>query len=239
MCDGKGRCRRHPIYNKVGERPKPSPTDREEDASRHHATNREQKQPIARNIITNWKSVQLGRSIKADCDKKVTSWAADSSGNQTQERQQIDNKAFMRNKDYKRRKKCSRFVGRTKRTERAPKQPSCRCRPREMRQIGRENRRQGHCPERQKGNIFRTIHQQRQPPFFQPHPTIAAGRTSTGRPIRHTPPYGRPRRSPMTFPQPARPAGRTTEDHPKKSTDNHHGSRTLATLPSKAFLPSD
>lgn len=151
MCDGKGRCRRHPIYNKVRERPKPSPTDREEDATRHHATNREQKQPIARNIITHWKSVQLGRSIKADCDKKVTSWAADSSGNQTQERQQIDNKAFMRNKDYKRRKRCSRFVGRTKRTERAPKQPSCRCRRREMRQIGRENRRQGHCPERQKG----------------------------------------------------------------------------------------
>ena len=154
MCDGKGRCHRHPIYNKVRERPKPSPTDREEDATRHHATNREQKQPIARNIITHWKSVQLGRSIKADCDKKVTSWAADSSGNQTQERQQIDNKVFMRNKDCKRRKRCSRFVGRPKRTERAPKQPSCRCRPREMRQIGRENRRQGHSPERQKGNIF-------------------------------------------------------------------------------------
>lgn len=171
MCDGKGRCRRHPIYNKVGERPKPSPTDREEDASRHHATNREQKQPIARNIITHWKPVQLGRSIKADCDKKVTSWAADSSGNQTQEQQQIDNKAFMRNKDCKRRKRCSHFVSRPKRTERAPKQPSCRCRPRDMRQIGRENRRQNHCPKRQKGNIFRTMHQQWQPPFFQPHPS--------------------------------------------------------------------
>lgn len=215
MCDGKGRCRRHPIYNKVGERPKPSPTDREEDASRHHATNREQKQPIARNIITHWKSVQLGRSIKADCDKKVTSWAADSSGNQTQEQQQIDNKAFMRNKDYKRRKRCSRFVGRPKRTERAPKQPSCRCRPREMRQIGRENRRQGHSPERQKGNIFRTMHQQRQPPFFQPHPSIAAGRTSTGRPIRHTPPYGRLRRSPVTFPQPSCPAAASRRTAPK------------------------
>lgn len=215
MCDGKGRCHRHPIYNKVGERPKPSPTDREEDAIIHHATNREQKQPIARNIITHWKSVQLGRSIKADCDKKVTSWAADSSGNQTQEQQQIDNKAFMRNKDCKRRKRCSRFVGRTKRTERAPKQPSCRCRPREMRQIGRENRRQGHCPERQKGNIFRTMHQQRQPPFFHPHPSIAAGRTSTGRPIRHTSPYGRPRRSPVTFPQPSCPAAASRRTAPK------------------------
>lgn len=239
MCDGKGRCRRHPIYNKVGERPKPSPTDREEDATRHHATNREQKQPIARNIITHWESVQLGRSIKADCDKKVTSWAADSSGNQTQERQQIDNKAFMRNKDCKRRKRCSRFVGRPKRTERAPKQPSCRCRPREMRQIGRENRRQGHSPERQKGNIFRTMHQQRQPPFFHPHPSTAAGRTSTGRPIRHTPPYGRPRRRPRDLPTAVLPRRRTTEDHPQKSTANRHGNRTLATLPSKAFLPSD
>lgn len=203
MCDGKGRCRRHPIYNKVEERPEPSPTDREEDATRHYATNREQKQSIARNIIKHWKSVQLGRSIKADCDKKVTSWAADSSGNQTQEQQQIDNKAFMRNEDCKRRKRCSRFVGRPKRTERAPKQPSCRCHPREIRQIGRENRRQGHCPERQKGNICRTMHQhqQRQPPFFHPHPSIAAGRTSTGRPIRHTPPYGRPAASRRTAPK--------------------------------------
>lgn len=169
----------------------------------------------------------------------MTSWAVDSSGNQTQEQQQIDNKAFMRNKDCKRRKRCSRFVGRTKRTERAPKQPSCRCRPREMRQIGRENRRQGHCSERQKGNIFQTMHQQRQPPFFQPHPSIAAGRTSTARPLRHTPPYSRPRRSPVTFPQPSCPAGRTTEGRPQKSTANHHGNRTLAALPSKAFLPSD
>lgn len=215
MCDGKGRCRRHPIYNKVGERPKPSPTDREEDATRHHATNREQKQPIARNIITHWKSVQLGRSIKADCDKKVTSWAADSSGNQTQERQQIDNKAFMRNKDYKRRKKCSRFVGRTKRTERAPKQPSCRCRPRDMRQIGRENRRQSHCPERQKGNIFRTMHQQRQPPFFQPHPSplpaeqAPAARYGTHR---HTAP---PPPQPRDLPTAVLPRRRITEDRPK------------------------
>ena len=144
----------------------------------------------------------------------MTSWAADSSGNQTKERQQIDNKAFMRNKDCKRRKRCSRFVGRTKRTERAPKQPSCRCRPREMRQIGRENRRQGHCPKRQKGNIFRTMHQQ-QPPFFQPHPSIAAGRTSTGHPIRHTPPYGRLRRSPVTFPQPSCPAAASRRTAPK------------------------
>ena len=200
MCDGKGRCRRHPIYNKVGERPEPSPTDREEDATRHHATNREQKQSIARNIITYWKSVQLGRSIKADCDKKVTSWAADSSGNQTQEQQQIDNKAFMRNKDCKRRKRCSRFVGRPKRTERAPKQPSCRCHPREIRQIGRENR---------------TMRQQRQPPFFHPHPSIAAGRTSTGRPIRHTPPYGPPAAGPVTFPQPSCPAAASRRTAPK------------------------
>ena len=239
MCDGKGRCRRHPIYNKVGERPELSPTDREEDATRHHATNREQKQPIARNIITHWKPVQLRRIIKADCDKKVTSWAADSSGNQTQKRQQIDNKAFMRNKDCKRRKRCSRFVGRSKRTERAPKQPACRCRRREMRQIGRENRRQGHCPERQKGNIFRTMHQQRPPPFFQPHPSTAADRTSTARPLRHTPPYGRPRRSPVTFPQPSCPAAAPRRTTPQKSTANRHGNRTLATLPSKAFLPSD
>lgn len=130
----------------------------------------------------------------------MTSWAADSSRNQTQEQQQIDNKAFMRNKDCKRRKRYSRFVGRPKQTERAPKQPSCRCRPREMRQIGRENRRQSHCPKRQKGNIFRTMHQQRQPPFFQPHPSIAAGRTSTANPLRHTPPYGRPRRRPRDLP---------------------------------------
>lgn len=169
----------------------------------------------------------------------MTSWTADSSGNQTKERQQIDNKAFMRNKDCKRRKRCSRFVGRPKRTERAPKQPSCRCHRREMRQIGRENRRQGHSPERQKGNIFRTMHQQRQPPFFQPHPSTAAGRTSTSRPIRHTPPYGRPRRRPRDLPTAVLPRRRTTEDRPQKSTANHHGNRTLATLPSKAFLPSD
>ena len=180
---------------------------------------------------------QMG-SIKADCDKKVTSWAASSSVNQTQEPQQIDNNAFMRNKDCKRRKKCSRFVGCPKRTERAPKQPSCRCHRREMRQIGRENRRQGHSPERQKGNIFRTMHQQRQPPFFQPHPSTAAGRTSTSRPIRHTSPYGRPRR-PRDLPTAVLPRRRTTEDHPQNSTANHHGNRTLATLPSKAFLPSD
>lgn len=145
----------------------------------------------------------------------MTSWAADSSGNQTQEQQQIDNKAFTRNKDCKRRKICSRFVGRLKRTERAPKLPSCRCHPREMQQIGRENRRQGHSPERQKGNIFQTMHQQRQPPFFQPHPSIAAGRTSTARPLRHTPPYSRLRRSPVTFPQPSCPAAASRRTAPK------------------------
>ena len=145
----------------------------------------------------------------------MTSWAVDSSGNQTQEQQQIDNKAFMRNKDCKRRKRCSRFVGRPKRTERVPKLPSCRCRRREMRQIGRENRRQDHCPERQKGNICRTMHQQRQPPFFQPHPSIAAGRTSTGRPIRHTPPYGPPAAGPVTFPQPSCPAAASRRTAPK------------------------
>ena len=163
----------------------------------------------------------------------MTSWAADSSGNQTQEQQQIDNKAFMRNKNCKRRKRCSRFVGRPKRTERAPKQPSCRCRPREMRQIGRENRRQGHSPERQKGNIFRTMHQQRQPPFFQPHPSIAAGRTSTGRAIRPPPPQ------PRDLPTAVLPRRPHHGGPPKKSTANHHGNRTLATFPSKAFLPSD
>lgn len=145
----------------------------------------------------------------------MTSWTASSSGNQTKERQQIDNKAFMRNKDCKRRKRCSRFVGRPKRTERAPKQPFCRCRPREMRQIGRENRRQGHSPERQKGNIFRTMHQQRQPPFFQPHPSTAAGRTSTSRPIRHTPPTAAPAAGPVTFPQPSCPAAAPRRTTPK------------------------
>ena len=42
----------------------------------------------------------------------------------------------------------------------------------------------GPLPGKTKREHLPDHHQQRQPPFFQPHPTIAAGRTSTGHPIR-------------------------------------------------------
>ena len=44
---------------------------------------------------------------------------------------------------------------------------------------------------------------------------------------------------PRDLPTAVLPRRRITEDRPQKSTANHHGNRALATLPSKAFLPSD
>lgn len=160
----------------------------------------------------------------------MTSWAADSSGNQTQEQQQIDNKAFMRNKDCKRGKRCSRFVGRSKRTERAPKQPACRCRRKEMRQIGRENRRQGHCLERQKGNIFQTIISSGSRLSSNLIPQSLPAEQAPATRYAHTailPPPPQPR----DLPTAGLPRRRITEDRPKKPTANRHGNRTLATPP--------
>ena len=48
-----------------------------------------------------------------------------------------------------------------------------------------------------------------------------------------------PTPQPRDLPTAVLPRRRITEDRPQKSTANHQGNRTLATLPSKAFLPSD
>lgn len=45
--------------------------------------------------------------------------------------------------------------------------------------------------------------------------SACTSRNSTGRPIRHTSPYGRPRRSPVTFPQPSCPAAASRRTAPK------------------------